>query len=455
MHRHFTATFLALIAVGLVLASPATAGDESALREEVRQLREQVEAMQGQQSALLATEVEKYLESSADLRSAQGDSPLSGVKISSRFTAVNQNTLGLDPANRSVFNGDVDLDFDMAVTDNLDLIIHLTANDGFGAFFDEDASDAFNGGFPSQFGSVSVGAPPGVVSSFGPIAGTTFGGMADGIGVNGTVPTDPGSITVYEANIYHRMAVGSRTLHWELGAIDPRRRFLQNAFADDENTQFIHNDFDDNPAILWLTDARGGTVYGLHMWMHFGSNNQITVNWGWFNVPGQWFNRGQFYIQVGWKGEVGGREMNIRGMGTLDEFYRNSAGDGSAAGGASWDWWVTDRIGLWTRIVANGEDVNPVEFAWQIGVQFAGLIGSRPDDVIGVAVGFLNANDQVLLGVPEDAEFTLEIYYRYMMEDGKLQITPHLIYVSDPGGNLSPWQDDSLFILGLRIHVPF
>jgi hypothetical protein len=454
MHRHFTATFLALIAVGLVLAAPATAEDEAALREEVRQLREKVDAMQGQQAALLATEVEKYLDSSADLRSVQGDNPLSGVKITSRFTAVNQNTLGLDPANRSVFNGDVDLDFDFAVTDNLDLFVHLTANDGSSEEF-SDLEFGFygsNGAFPSQFGSVSVGFPP---ESFGPIAGNTFGGFADGIGVNGTVPTDPGSITVYEAGIYHRMQVGSRTLHWELGALDPRRRFLQNAFADDENTQFINNDFDDTPVFLWLTDASGRTVYGLHMWMNFGDNNQFTVNWGWFNTPGQWFNRGQFYAQIAWKGEVNGREMNLRGAVCIDEFFRNAADDGSAAGGASWDWWVTDKVGLFIRIGANGDDVNPVEFHASVGVQFNGLIGSRPDDVIGVAVGFLNANDKTLVVLPEDTEFTLEVYYKYMMEDGKLQITPHLIYVSDPGGNLSPWQDDSLFIIGVRVHVPF
>jgi hypothetical protein len=453
MHRHFTATFLALIAVGLIVAAPASAGDESALREEVRQLTEKVEALQGQQSALLATEIEKYLDSSADLRSAQGDMPLAGVKISSRFTAVNQNTLGLDPANRSVVNGDVDLDFDFAVTDNLDLIIHLTANEGFG---DSDgSSNAENGGFPSQFGSVSVGASPGVTSSFGPIAGATFGGMADGIGVNGTVPTDPGSITVYEANIYHRLPVGSRTLHWELGAIDPRRRYLQNAFADDENTQFIHNNFDDSPSVLWLTDATGRTVFGLHMWMNFGDNNQFTLNWGWFNVPGQWFNRGQFMVQFGWKGEVNGREMNLRLMGFIDEFFRNSAGDGSAGGGASWDWWVTDKVGLFIRIATNGDDVNPVDLDASVGVQLNNLIGSRPDDVIGIAVGFVTANDSVLVGIPEDTEITVEVYYRYMMEDGKLQITPHLIFVTDPGGNASPWQDDQLFILGLRIHVPF
>ena len=453
MHRHF-GKFLALIAVGLVLAAPAAAGEENALREEVRQLREKVEALQGQQSALLATEIEKYLDSSADMRSAQGDGPLAGVKISARFTGVMQATVGLDPANRAVFNGDVDLDFDFAVTDNLDLFIHLTANEGQSDSefdpFDGDLGD--NGGFPSQFGSVSVGFPS---ESCGPLAGPTRSGLADGSCAKGPVPTDPGSITVYEAGIYHRMQVGSRTLHWELGAIDPRRRFLQNAFADDENTQFINNTLDDVPSVLPHPNAAGNTVYVLHMWMNFGDNNQYTVNWGWFNAPGQWFNRGQFYFQFGWKGEVNGREMNLRIMGFIDEFARDSTDDGSVGGGASWDWWATDKVGVFIRIAANGGDVNPVDFDASFGVQFNGLIGSRPDDVIGVAIGFITANDTVLVGIPEDTEFTIEVYYRYMMEDGKLQITPHLMIVTDPGGNLSPWQDDTLFILGIRIHVPF
>jgi carbohydrate-selective porin OprB len=60
-----------------------------------------------------------------------------------------------------------------------------------------------------------------------------------------------------------------------------------------------------------------------------------------------------------------------------------------------------------------------------------------------------------VITLPEDTEFSLEVYYRYMAEDGKLQITPHLIFVSEPGGGQLVFGDDALFILGLRIHVPF
>ena len=441
MHRHFSATLLMFIAVGLVFTGAATAGEEDALREEVQQLREKIDALSAQQSTLLEQEIESYLDANSAWQGAQGDS-LKGVSISASFTMVTQGTVGLDQFNRTATNGDVDLDFDFKVTDNLDLFIYTTAN----------AEDA---GFPQLFGAVSHGGSPGVTTGFGPIAGSTMAGFDDGIGVNGTVPTNPGSLTVREAGIRHAWTIGDNQLHWEMGELDPRNRFMQNAFAGDENTQFLHNSFDDSSAILWLTDASGRTSFGVHMWISFGANKEHTINWGWFNTPGQWFNDGQFYFQYHWKGEVSGREMNVRLMGFIDDYFENAAGDGSSGGGASWDWWVTDNIGLFVLIGVNNDDINAVQGDYSVGAQFNGLIGSRPDDVIGVAVGFMSINDTVLVGIPEDTEVTVELYYKYMTEDGKLQITPHLIYVQDPGGGGSGWFDDTLFILGVRIHVPF
>ncbi len=443
MYRH-TTTFAALL-TALVFIAPASAGEEAHLQKQVNELRQKIEALQSQTTVLLEEEVERYLTDTASVHGSQGADGLAGITIHARFTAVSQSTVGLDPANRSAVNGDVDLDFDFQVTDNLNLFIHLTANEG------SSSSSSSNGGFPSLFGPVST---PG--GSFPAIAGTTFAGATDAQGVNGSVPTDPGSITVYEAGIHHVLMLGDYKLHWEAGTIDPRRRFNQNAFADDENTQFIHNSFDDTAAHLWLTDAVAGrTVFGWHGWVSFGENEQFTVNWGWFNTPGQFFNSGQFLFQISWTGEVGGRELNFRLMLANDQFFQASAiEDSTFSYGISADWWASDSIGVFLRVVANGDDVNIVELDVSFGVVFQGLIGSRPDDTIGLGVGIISANTAVT-SAPEDTEVTIELYYRYMMEDGKLQITPHLIIVSDPGGNASPWQDDLLVILGLRIHVPF
>jgi carbohydrate-selective porin OprB len=48
----------------------------------------------------------------------------------------------------------------------------------------------------------------------------------------------------------------------------------------------------------------------------------------------------------------------------------------------------------------------------------------------------------------------IEIYYRYMCEDSKLQISPMVQFILDPGagGFTDP---DQLIVLGVRIFVPF
>ena len=147
MYRHFSAMFLALLAAGLVFATPATAEDDDALREEVRQLRDKIDALSAQKSTLLEQEIESYLDENSAWKGAQGGA-LAGVTISASFTAVTQASVGLDPFNRTVVNGDVDLDFDFQVTDNLDLFIYLTANEdsesnpsSFPGLFGPDASE--------------------------------------------------------------------------------------------------------------------------------------------------------------------------------------------------------------------------------------------------------------------------------------------------------------------------
>ena len=437
MHRHFTSVCLAVLAAGLVLAGSAFAGDEAALRDEVAKLRTQVEALSAQQATMLEDEIDSYLGDQSAWQAAQGgEGGLKGVSLSARFTAVNQSTLGYDPVNRSLVNGDVDLDFDMQVTDRLDLFVHLTAN----------ATDYFgNEDIPSLDAFPAGGFDIGAFSA---------SGATDGIGINGTVPTAPGSITVYEAGIRYAMPVGEMTLNWEMGSLDPRTRFLQTAYADDENTQFINNLFDDSPSIWWLTDATGVDALGWYMWLNFGDQDQFELSWGWWNTAGQWWNNGQFYAQFAWEGEVDGRALNLRAMVLIDEVHEDGNGDGDLAFGFSGDYLVTEKIGLFFRFAMNNEDINPVEMDFEIGAAFFGLIESRPDDVIGVAFGYIAINDTVTGPLPEDTEMTIEVYYNFALEDGKLQVTPHFMWIMDPNGNAFSG-DDSLMILGVRVFVPF
>jgi len=46
------------------------------------------------------------------------------------------------------------------------------------------------------------------------------------------------------------------------------------------------------------------------------------------------------------------------------------------------------------------------------------------------------------------------VYYNFMVEDGKLQVTPHFMWIMDPNGDAFSG-DDTLMILGVRVYVPF
>ncbi len=441
MHRQWSVFTIGFLVVGLWTASSARAGDGATLQDEVSRLKEQVAALSAQQSTLLEQEVVQYLDRSQTWRGAEGATKTAWdmITLNFNFTSVVQASAGLDPADRTAVSGDVDLNFWFTITDNLDGFLSLTANSG--------------GDFEGLFGSTG---------SFPSIGGMTASGLTDGIGVNGAAPTDPGAITVYEAGIVHRWMIGETWLNWSIFVGDPRTRFSQNAFADDENTQFLNNLFDDSAAVPWMTDSSGRGVFGIHMWVDLGADKNWRVSWAWFNAPGQFFNNGQFFIQLAWKGEVNGRAMNLRIFGFIDSFFEKAAtGDDAAGGGVSWDWMVSDKIGIFVRINANGSDANPVELDASVGAVFNNVIGSRPDDQIGVAVGFISLQDTSASfnGVGpfvflEDTEVTIEVYYKAVFEGGKLNVTGGFQVITDPGGGFG-WADDTLFLIHVRIFVPF
>jgi hypothetical protein len=422
MHRHFIGTLLALLAVGLLAAPSASAGDENAaLREEVKQLREKVETLSQQQSAQLGEEVERYLAEQTSSAQGGSDGWYNRMKIWAQLTSVFQATIGLDPSDSHQGTGDADVWFEFTATENLWIIAHMTANTG------------------------------------GNTDGSTAGGFTDGIGVDGTAPVAPGSVTMEEAYAQHRLPVGSNWLWWAVGKIDPRKRYAQTAFTEDEDTQFINNNFDDTPGINWASNA-GGVPVAIEMWLTFGEQSQFTLNWGWYNSPGSFFDNGQFLVQGTWTADVSGRQMHIRVYFCYDSINEDAGGDPTYAGGVAWDWMVTEMIGLFARFTYNSFDDlfigNATDFDVQLGAVFTKLVSSRPSDALGVGFAWLNSNDALDPFAAADREWTFEIYYSFVIEEGKASITPHIQYIMDPGFNLS-FSDDSLFIVGVRLNFRF
>jgi len=426
MNRMFTAPWLALIVVGALCAAPARANDDDSLRRQLDELKQQVDQMKAAQAQRVDADVEGYLDGNASWTDAQqGGDGMTGITLKAAVTGVNQNTVGLESGNnRSVVSGQVELMFDFTVSDNVGIFADLIANT--------------EGHLPSEFN-----------------AGPTLAGLFDGIGVDSSVTTRPqGGVQVREAGIRYAMPAGNMTINMELGLIDPRDRFLTSAFSNDYRTQFLHNEFVDPSAVSWLTSAGGPNSLGAYFWTAFGENKNFVLRAGWFNAEGRWFDHGQLYIEFHWKGEVSGRAMNAKFMYMRDGFYKLD-GEDDNCWGFEWDWMATDNLGVYAVISGNTEGSNPVEMAWHIGAVWNGVGQNRPDDQVGLAFGMLNTNTDVIT-TPEDSELVLEIYYKYVTENGKMQITPHIMYVADPSGGGAGWdQDDSLFILGVRIHVPF
>jgi hypothetical protein len=270
------------------------------------------------------------------------------------------------------------------------------------------------------------------------------------------VSTSPGSVIVNEAGFRWAAPIGDYTLHVMAGALDPRNYFLRNAFANDEDTQFTNNLFDDPPAITWPTNATGRAIYGLHLWSRVGEDEQYRIDIAYYDTPGQFFNDGQVFLEVSWRGDVYDREMNIRVFGLID----GNTVDVSGSGGLSIDWWATDRIGVFFRgalhdnLSTDKGETNHIESSWEVGAVFNGLVPSRPDDSLGLAWGMIKGPVRAVLPTaPGNSEMVIEVYYRLMAEDGKLQITPMAQVILDPGAGT--FNDDTLLMVGLRVHVPF
>jgi hypothetical protein len=410
------------------MAPVVGAGEDKGELERLRQENKELKA------AALEQDISEYLAEAKGWEGAQGGDGLKGVTLHASFTSVYQGTLGQGDGsgNVSLMDGDFDLNFDLQVTDQVSLFIYMTANNGG------------TGSLPFNFPTTGIAAL------------STNAGV-DGIDVNGTVPTNPGAVVTNEVGMRWAAKVGETTVNQEIGEIDPRHRFLQNAICPDNNTGFIHNSFTDPASVQWITTAGGTTSLGYYAWLELGDQKQFTVSGGWFNTAGQWFNNGQLYIQVAWKGDVSGREMNVRFLVHWDGFNPSVDND-TWLFGWSWDWWLTEKIGVFFTGGFNVDDTNPVDYDFQLGFVFNGLISSRPDDQLGAGFIFTHLDDDVVGVVPEDTEFGFEVYYKIAVADGRVFVTPHFMFVVDPGGGVggpAGFVEDSLFILGVRMHVPF
>ena len=112
-------------------------------------------------------------------------------------------------------------------------------------------------------------------------------------------------------------------------------------------------------------------------------------------------------------------------------------------------------LGLFARFGYANSDLNDIGNFWSLGAQYQGLIDGRDDDVLGLGFAqgifsdFATANSGA--GFTDDHETVAELYYSTTITP-RLNISPSIQYISNPGGNRTT--SDSV-AFGLRLQMTF
>jgi porin len=109
----------------------------------------------------------------------------------------------------------------------------------------------------------------------------------------------------------------------------------------------------------------------------------------------------------------------------------------------------TQGLGAFFRFGLADSDVHDFNRFWSGGVQYAGLIPTRDDDVLGV--GFAAGRLVEAAGYDTSYESVLEIYYNAKITPW-LNLSPSVQYIWNPGGTDGV---GNACVVGCRVHMTF
>jgi hypothetical protein len=252
--------------------------------------------------------------------------------------------------------------------------------------------------------------------------------------------SDDDDIRVLEAYYAHEFCDGKLLI--TLGKTEPLVFIDGNALANDEASQFVGKPFVNNPmldsedeygpiAATSFTPVEGWTftVLGASTsWANAPERRQKNIFDNIFDGPlvaGQITYSPKFgelqgnYGVYGWDAMYDHRRLTSR-----------SSEDGWGVG-LSADQQVTEKLGLFARVGYSNEDVYEVDWFWLLGASLTGLVPSRKEDTLGLALAGLEASDEL----DEDGtEFHVESYYRFFITEN-FAISPDFQYVANPRGD--------------------
>lgn len=301
--------------------------------------------------------------------------------------------------------------------------------------------------------------------------------IGDLLGVNGVIRTEHDfqvSVVSYEQRLLE-----DRIL-LKFGKLDPSADFDNNNYANNANTQFLNNGlcnsstipFPDYSLGVETTVSPASWGYGrIGLFDAEGRGGRTGFDTA-FHGPAYFFLMNEYgltpTLRIGKKVYGGAYRAGYWYDPTPKEYFLQ-AEDAETPRMSSGDWgaylsfdqlvWKENNkegdqqgLGLFFRYGYADGSVNTIANAWSYGLQYAGLIPSRDDDVIGFGVAHASLSET--LGHVEpgmERETVMETYYNFRVNK-YIQISPDMQVIVDPGGN-----DDlrNAIVAGIRLTACF
>ncbi len=214
-------------------------------------------------------------------------------------------------------------------------------------------------------------------------------------GVNYDARHSDGDDDVEVAEVWYEHRFFDGQLALTFGKIDPTRWFDTNAVANDEETQFLSDNFVNNIAIEWPEDLY---AYGARLSMY--PSDMVALHLGFVESNDDFediFDDNLMIAEIDFMPKFGELQGNYRfygwkNSGDHTRFPDPSRNEEEGYGlGCSIDQQFSEHVSGFGRFGYVGnlddDDIYPIEMAWSIGLQLAGGLWGRNDDMFGIAYG--------------------------------------------------------------------
>jgi hypothetical protein len=258
----------------------------------------------------------------------------------------------------------------------------------------------------------------------------------------------------------------SMPLTLTFGKLDATAYIDANDYANDECSQFLGDMFK-NSAVIEFPDDNSAGVRARFESVDFLDIELAAVdaNDGWEDI----FNNIFFAGQLNFKPNLFDRFGNYRVYGWVndkDHIKWSSPAETKEKNygfGLSFDQELTEVLGIFARygwqnpkVYSSGADFS-LEQSWSAGLQLAGNLWGRNDDVLGLAFGqVIPSDDYKAAGtnLKADPENHLEAYYNFKVND-HLSISPDIQVVWNSYGGDAAGGDNTIVVGGIRSQVDF